>query len=426
MNSQSIPFGSTANLKPNTFTRAGYNFVGWMLASSGTKFKYADGASYTMSTSGATLYALWTTRTVYHITNDDELYAVRSDLDAYYILDVDVDLSSGYSPWTPIGTDATPFTGEFYADGNTVSGILTSGGGDYQGLFGYISGAIIEDLSLAGVSVAGGDNVGSLAGYSDASTIRNCSADGTSVTGDANVGGLVGYNTGTIDGCSGKVPVTATDTNTGGLVGTNSGTITNCGTSASAPVQGRLYAGGLIGVNAATATVHHCYAKNNVTGNTSPAAYDTGGLIGRNFADVDTCYATGNVSGVVNVGGLIGLNGVGVQINRCYSRGNTGGTVFAGGFIGEMQDTCAAYYCYATGLANGGSGGGLIGGQISGTSIVDYSYCNDLNTDNGYGIQTSLAGMRLQATYTGWDFTAVWGITSGTNDGYPYLRNVLP
>jgi hypothetical protein len=369
------------------------------------------------------------------VTSDYELYAMRGGVipgwTSYdsYILDADIYLSVNYAAgWTPVGSAAAPFRGELHGNGHTISNLTISGAGDNQGLFGYLSGAVIEGVVLNSVSinVTSGSNTGALAGYSNSSTISNCSVTGGSVSGDDNVGGIVGHNIGTINNCSGNVPVSADD-QIGGLVGVNSGTITYSHTSVSAPVQGNLYIGGLIGVNEATATVNHCYAANNVTGISSP--FDTGGLIGRNKADISLCFATGDVTGEINVGGLVGWNRLDAEITRCYARGNTSGTAFAGGFLGEIQPGGVINYSYATGLSNGGAGGGLVGGLFGATPpdpSVTNSFCNDANTDNGYGTELSLANLQIQASFPGWDFGATWSINPAINGGYPYLTELPP
>ncbi len=436
MTDQTIACGSSANLTANAFTLTGYSFAGWATTSGGTAV-YADQVSYTMGPGDVDLYAKWTTRTIHHITNDAQLNAMRGGViagwtsDDYYILDVDIDLSANYSGgWIPIGTSAAPFTGELHAGNHTISNLKITGSGNNQGLFGYLSDATLQGLNLTGVNVsaAGYDYIGALAGYSDSSTISGCSVAGTLVRGDAYVGGMVGYNSGTITSCSGEVPVNATDTDTGGLVGTNSGEVTYSYTTAAAPVQGRLYIGGLIGLNDSTATVSHCYALNSVTGVSNP--YDTGGLIGRNFADVTKCYATGNVSGWVNAGGLIGLNLAGTSVTYCYSKGSvagSSGSIRIGGLIGELQTGCIVNYGYSTGVVTStGSNGGLIGALNGSSCTVTNSYYNNVNTNNTYGTPVSLANMQVQPTYTDWDFAAMWAISGSINGGYPYLQELVP
>ena len=59
MASQSITFGTSANLSANTFTRDGYTFAGWNTASGGGGASYGDTASFAMTVEGITFYAQW-------------------------------------------------------------------------------------------------------------------------------------------------------------------------------------------------------------------------------------------------------------------------------------------------------------------------------------------------------------------------------
>ena len=60
MTPQNIVFGQTAALSSNAFGRVGHSFANWNTAANGSGTTYANGASYTMNTEGATLYAQWT------------------------------------------------------------------------------------------------------------------------------------------------------------------------------------------------------------------------------------------------------------------------------------------------------------------------------------------------------------------------------
>ncbi|MBQ4585160.1 MAG: InlB B-repeat-containing protein [Clostridia bacterium] len=60
MSDMTIATDASANLTNNTFTKAGYTFVGWSTTKDG-EVEYADGSSYTMGTNATyTLYAVWT------------------------------------------------------------------------------------------------------------------------------------------------------------------------------------------------------------------------------------------------------------------------------------------------------------------------------------------------------------------------------
>lgn len=58
MAQQNLVFGQTANLNNNAFSRAGYTFLGWANTPMGIK-AFDNGASYTMNTQSAGLYAKW-------------------------------------------------------------------------------------------------------------------------------------------------------------------------------------------------------------------------------------------------------------------------------------------------------------------------------------------------------------------------------
>ncbi len=59
---QTVPYGESATLNANSFTRTGYTFSGWNTKADGTGTAYGDGASISPS-SNVTLYAQWTINT---------------------------------------------------------------------------------------------------------------------------------------------------------------------------------------------------------------------------------------------------------------------------------------------------------------------------------------------------------------------------
>jgi hypothetical protein len=62
--------------------------------------------------------------------------------------------------------------------------------------------------------------------------------------------------------------------------------------------------------------------------------------------------------------------------------------------------------------------GGNVGTTVS--SFWDTQTSGQTTSASGTGKTT--AEMKTQATFTGWDFTTIWDIDSGKNDGYPHLR----
>ena len=144
----------------------------------------------------------------YRIANADQLNEVRNHLSAHFILVADIDLSDygesydGGKGWVPIGTSVpeAPFTGTFKGASvsgavYTISGLyINRPGENYQGLFGRVSGATLENVGLEEVDVYAGRYVGGLVGSNNYSDITNSHVTGA-VDGDSVVGGLVGYNT---------------------------------------------------------------------------------------------------------------------------------------------------------------------------------------------------------------------------------------
>ena len=155
-----------------------------------------------------------------------ELQAMNSGLAKNYMLEKDIDFSSG--SLTPIGSSATPFTGKL--DGNffKVKNFTTSGGGDRTGLFGQATGARIENVGVTGATIAGGmganDYTGGIVGFATGSTLKNVYVADTNVSGQSVYhGGIAGGTSATtIDGAYS----TANIGEGGGIVGhAQSGTV---------------------------------------------------------------------------------------------------------------------------------------------------------------------------------------------------------
>lgn len=94
----------------------------------------------------------------------------------YFRLDVDITNMSGFT--TPIGTNTAAFSGFFDGNNKTLSGIAINKAGDYVGLFGYTSGATIQNLTISG-SVKGSKYVGGVVGYALNTTIYKVTNNAT-------------------------------------------------------------------------------------------------------------------------------------------------------------------------------------------------------------------------------------------------------
>jgi hypothetical protein len=78
---------------------------------------------------------------------------------------------------------------------------------------------------------------------------------------------------------------------------------------------------------------------------------------------------------------------------------------------------------YATGSVSGDIHlvGGLVGGN--GGTITNSFYDSQTTgqADTGKGTPKTTAEMKQMATFTGWDFWRVWGLSRDKNNGYPYF-----
>lgn len=251
--------------------------------------------------------------------------------------------------WTPIGgsSSSTAYTGEFDGNGKTVSGLYisyssTTTSAPYKGLFGYVSGANIHDLTVEGImtltstgsvtnAYSGGvvayaasnttlshitanvnitvnrvkgnwKYVGGVAGYSAATSFTDCHNTGA-ISGYQYVGGIAGNTnaSGSITSCSNTAAISGVSNYVGGLCAYSQGTITTSFNSGA--VSGANYVGGLTGYNAKAITA--CYNWGAVTGTSSYV----GGVTAYSYSangGVSNCYNTGTVSGGTYAGAVVG------------------------------------------------------------------------------------------------------------------------
>ncbi len=250
----------------------------------------------------------------------------------HYIQTANIDASTT-STWfkgagfSPIGNSITEFTGSYNGQYYTISGLTINRPSTSDvGLFGYASGASLENIALLNTDITGNNAVGCLVGnHRASSTVSKCYSTG-SVSGNDNIGGIVGmsYNA----------------------------ALTQCYSMAG--VSGTSNVGGLVGYNYISATVQNSYARGNISGTSK-----VGGLAGRNAGGtVSRCYATGEVSGSSETGGLVGEN-VSTVSESFYDRSTTGQSDTGKGeptytiFMKIHQIFTNANWDFATETANG-------------------------------------------------------------------------
>jgi len=318
--------------------------------------------------------------------------------------------------WLPIGTSGYPFSGNYNGNGHRISELyINRSESAYVGLFGWISGCTIENLTIENCVISGSLYVGGLTGLNEnLSTIRNCTVEGTIIGSSDYVGGLTGTNSGsTISNCQTNCTVTGLK-NIGGLAGVNStynynyGRIIQC--VARGKVSGYFYVGGLVGQNYYCAYLNECCALDSVIGTKPGEGY----------------Y-------VRYIGGLAGMNIGSSYISDCYARGAVIGEDYIGGLVG-YNDGSSIGNSYATGVVSGASNtGGLAGGNSLSVGNSFYDSTTARQNDTGKGTPKSTANMKKLATFTaaGWDFEIedangtndYWDIdfTGSNNNGYPFL-----
>lgn len=316
----------------------------------------------------------------------------------------------------PIGNSLTKFSGTFDGKNHTISNFKTSG--QYSGLFGYVNGATIQNLTVNVTNNAGATSAGGLVGaVNGTTTIRNCTVNGT-ISGTHQVGGFVGFAQGvyqdntlvlpcnlTIEGCTNNATVTTTSqasdnnrTSAGGFVGyvnagatvtiksyidengqtkksTNNGKIS---TTSSADNKG---VGGFVGYSYGKITLTDCVNEKNATITGKERVGGLVGYIGKADSDsqkemvISGCenkaaVTSNSTNDVYGIGGIVGYNsGHKVAITNCINSGAITGTHETAGIIG-YSDHSDISGCTNSGAVSGFATVGGIVGKMGGGSIV--------------------------------------------------------
>jgi hypothetical protein len=181
---------------------------------------------------------------------------------------------------------------------------------------------------------------------------------------------------------------------------------------------------GLIGYSNGAGEVRNLGVKDaEITGRNYVAA-----IVGYCFGTIATSYSTGSIMANQNAGGLAGINdGIvatnpGLIINSYSLADVQASSVRAGGlsawnYYGEIIN------CYATGgVSASSSSGGLVGASSVGTTVNSFWNYETaaVNTSDG-GSPLSTWDMKLQSSFTGFNFANIWSIDEKSS--YPYLTN---
>jgi hypothetical protein len=329
------------------------------------------------------------------ITTPAELDAMRDNLTVSYALGNDIDMGS-WGNWTPVGDWTNYFEGTFDGRGHTISNlyipVFDNGEIGGWGFFGSIdSSAFIKNVNFENLYIQRTDEtggygeccVGTLAGAVDGevSITQNVHVTGRiDVPTLKYVGGFYGYlSGGNIYNSSFEGNISA-DMHIGGFSGEFYGTYLNDsytkGKINATSIDTETEIGGLFGEVQADATITDSYSQ----------------------MDVQVEYSDNTLRGI---GGLIGFSkSYTVNVNDVYYAGfiniiTTNGTVPVYNIAGGGTVICNnVYYIESTGI----SGDGCSSGTATNLSIVQ---------------------AKQESSYTGFDFTNIWGINEGAS--YPYF-----
>ncbi len=269
------------------------------------------------------------------------------------------DTESNESNYTSIGTSGRSFRGTFDGCGHTVSGIRIRASNDYKGLFGYISGGTVKNVTLSDSRITGCQYVGGIVGLNYHGTVENCHATATvaiysrtSGSTPFEHGGIVGYNDGTnatatVSGCTSAATVSGTGYDYGGVVGWNyNATVSRC-LALGATVTAGSHSGPVVGFNNGTVTdCHHRHctvggnAQNDLyaiiagTGVTlapsgaATVAYPYGGLqlYGSAILCGDTLYAPAGATVSLTLFNSVSSGQLGYTCGFAASAGTLGGS----------------------------------------------------------------------------------------------------
>ncbi len=327
-----------------------------------------------------------------------DLFNIRDDLTANYILMNDIDLTDATAAggdwdyngcgWNPIGSNDTyrnlVYSGDFDGNGYSIIGMRienpTSSNDSYVGLFAKVSGNI-SNLNMVNVSITGGDYAGAISATADSATFENCSVSGFINGTTEAAGGIVGEATNTVV--------------------KNSKNIAN--------ITGGAYVGGIIGKSNST-TIDKTFNTGSIT-----AKYEIGYYHYESGADF-----IGYTQNYLNyAGGVIG-KAENSTITNCYNAGKVSAKTNNDreGYNYTAYAYGIAYGAEATTCYNSGEAGTAIG-----STATDCYYLDGSGASSTGATSLTNAQMKIGSMFKAFDFENVWILNEYANHPYPQLRS---
>lgn len=236
----------------------------------------------------------------------------------YFKLGMDLDFNN--ASISPVGTEATPFSGIFDGNNYSISNAKITGT-EYVGLFGYIKNASLLKFKVESLTISGTKYMGILSGFATNSKFQNVFVSGTIKSGTY-IGGVTGYahNT-TLDECENDANLGNTNSQyLGGIAGYSASSyITNSINSGS--LIGLDCMGGIVGYLDSSSSVKNCYNDSQYI---QGSLYGTiGGIVGYHCGTLYACAMNNSINGTVQggwcaVGAITGYDHDGSICQYCY------------------------------------------------------------------------------------------------------------
>lgn len=336
------------------------------------------------------------------IWNLNDLYNMRNDSLGFYRLRAHIDMAPAASWNNGMGWEPFYFRGTLNGNGFQIRNLTINRPQQWiAGLFSQVDQAVIYDLGLTNVNVKANSLVGGLAGLISGSSVTRTYVEGT-VTSTTGVFGS-GFQTGLFAGRIDDSEITKSY-----VRGTVNGNTTVVGG----------FAGSITGATNSGSVIDQCYARVNVTPNSTTTTVKAGGFAGELAgASVTNVYTLGTVEGRGFVGGVFGeITGDNLRFDFAYSRN----TVFDWGKPAQTGGWAGTY--------------GQITGNLAHIASLFWDKTVDASSNFGAVGQTGYSTTVLKAptatnqfpydngTDEDWS-SAVWNC--GSSSQYNVLKNVV-
>lgn len=362
-------------------------------------------------------------------------------------LDRDIDLKK--LDWAPIGhDDGHAFKGAFNGQGHYIYNLKISNPKEvyknkfgtelekinYAGLFGTTTGSVKNlNLKYVDINVSDVENVGAVAGNLTGSALQNISVEGSMHTSCATyVGGVVGQSSTT-------------------LLRNVSKLFSDVEIVATACASDISRVGGVLGKFAVgNGLIEEVAFKGSVAAN---ATY-TAGLVGQldSFAGLKNSYNVGSVNVSKDVSAGANTAGIAGLVNGTSTGANRFENVYNAGQLNWLADGANNYCAGLVSMFGNGKSFAIENSfnistpseQQKGNnfplfrdlnnatvSLSNVWYNVDKNSTEENAVRDFATMVCSKGTYTGgkyfaeasWDFETVWSISSGVNDGLPFLKS---